>query len=192
MQKIVNIVKQKIDYYIGQKELHNNSGFKEQWYEQLMRKMGWKKYQSWCAYAAEAVWKEAYTKIGAIDVVNKLDMLFSASAVQTYKNFIKAGYPHGTIPRIGALAVWQLYKNGKPDWRGHIGVVYSTSNNFTFISGEGNTNKGKSRNGEMYNKNVHYIKEEKVRNNSLRFIGFIYLTDYLFKENMKKTSAYAY
>jgi hypothetical protein len=44
----------------------------------------------------------------------------------------------------------------------------------------------------MYNKNVHHIKKEKVRNNGLRFIGFIYLTDYLFKENMKKTSAYAY
>ena len=187
-QEIVSYTKR----LIGLEEKSGNSGFKEAWFERAMRKVGWKKYQSWCAYVAELIWIESYKKTGDEELIKKLTKLFSASAVQTYKNFVKAGYPHGTVPRKGSLVVWQLMKSGKYDWRGHIGVVTSFVDNNNFISGEGNTNKGKSRNGYVFWENKHTVDKEQEVTNGLRLIGFIHPVEYVKKGGIKKTKAYGY
>ena len=87
--------------------------------------------------------------------------------------------------------MWQVYKNGVPNWKGHIGVV-SESNLNNFKSIEGNTNKGKSRNGFIVWEHKHNILKEMSVNNGLRFIGFVYPTDYITPNNVKKTPAYSY
>lgn len=192
MQKIKKIIKSKIDLFNGQKEIRGNQGFKENWFRKIMRQAGFKKDHPWCAYAAESVWVEAYKEIGADDVVKKLRKLFSPSAVQTFKNFTKAGYLTSQIPEEGALVIWQTVKNGKYHWTGHIGVVYSKKDIDSFVSGEGNTNKGKSREGYIYWKHPHNVTQEMNRKNGLKLIGFIPLQDYVYNSGMKKSKAYGY
>lgn len=179
-----------VDYALslkGYEEKPGNSGFKEEWLEALFRKVGWKKYQSWCAYTTEIIWKYPYKEVLLADeVVARYDKLFSASAVQTYKNFYRAGYEVSKTPSLGALVVWQKYNNNSADWRGHIGVVTNFETNL-FESIEGNTNKGKSRNGFIIWENTHnnYKALFEVRT-GLRLIGFIPMQDYVFKGSNKK------
>ena len=177
---------------IGQQEKPNNSGFLNAWFEKLMLKVGWRKYDPWCAYFAELVWKYPYEKIGAKNVLKKLDRLFSPSAVQTYKNFKKAGYKTGMKPIEGALAVWQTYKNGKHHWSGHIGVVVRAMNHYEFYSVEGNTNDKGGREGYIVAKREHSVLMEQTKKDGLRFIGFVYLKDYIMQDGTKKTPAYEY
>jgi surface antigen len=192
MQKIKKIVKSKIDLFTGQEEIRGNQGFKESWFRKIMRKAGFKRDHPWCAYAAESVWVEAYKEIGAYDTIKELEKLFSPSAVQTFKNFAKAGYPISKIPEEGAIVVWQTVHNGKYHWTGHIGVVYSTRNSDNFIAGEGNTNKGKSREGYIYWKHPHNVSREMNRKNGLKLIGFIPLKHYIYENKSKKTESYGY
>lgn len=189
-------IKQEITKYadslVGLEEKAGNSGFKEAWFERQMRRRGWKMYQSWCAYVAEDIWKTPYEKIGAVDVVEELDSLFSASAAQTWNNFIKAGYPHGGFPKVGSLVIWRKYKNDEPTWMGHIGVVPEVDINM-FKAVEGNTNKGHSRNGFIVWKHT-YTDWDKMYNvtDGLRLLGFVHLKDYILNEGDKKLKAYEF
>lgn len=169
----------------GEQEIRGNKGFKSKWFQNLMMQMGWKKYQAWCAYLAEAVWKEAYATYSA-DIVKELDKLFSASAVQTYKNFKKSSKWYiSEIPVKGALAIWQTYKNGKPHWTGHIGVVEKIYSKPFITTIDGNTNYGKSREGFV----VAPVQRKMnfKQNNGLRLLGFVYPNQIIGKENKLKS-----
>jgi len=173
--------------YMNFEETPNNSGFKNKKFESMMRKMGWKKYQSWCAYFTELIWRRAYANAN-IKVDDELKRLFSASAVQTYKNFKSADYQISMKPWYGALVVWQKHKDGKQDWRGHIGIV-TKFNGDLFNSIEGNTNDGGSRNGYKVHEHVHQISLESERNYGLRLIGFVH-PKFVTYDNIKKTIGY--
>jgi hypothetical protein len=129
---------------VGQEEIRGNLGFKEERFQELMEAMGWEKGQAWCAYFGELVWKLAYSRQNGL-FVSRLDKLFSASAVTTFKNFKKAGWPvhTGKNPKPGSLVVWQTYKNGKKYWTGHVGIYVEKP----FRTIEGNTNNDGSREG---------------------------------------------
>lgn len=130
--------------YIGEKELPNNMFDPNDDFGKKMKAVGHQDGNAWCALFAELVFKEAYP-----EKFKEFDKLFSASAVQTYKNFEAAAYPINNLPHVGNLVIWQLMKDGKPQWQGHAGIVHSLKegSSWEFKSIEGNTNEAGGREG---------------------------------------------
>ena len=158
--------------YIGQEEIRGNKGFKDIEFNRLMDAVGHEKGQAWCAYFAELVWKEAYQNWDAT-LFSRLDKLFSASAVTTFRNFHKTkDFTTPRKPSPGCLAIWQKYKDGKAHWSGHIGVVDTVNKNISFTCIEGNTNEDGGREGYMVGKKNRIIDFEE-KQNALVLIGFV-------------------
>lgn len=151
--------------YLGQTEKTGNMGFNDPAFEKKMEAVGFSKGQAWCAYFAELVFKEAYS-----ERLQELDKLFSASAVQTYRNFRDASYPISNVPQPGMLAIWQMQKDGKPHWSGHAGIVVSVNSVNDFESIEGNTNDHGGREGYIVARKSRTTKKVK---NGLQVLGFI-------------------
>lgn len=152
--------------YVGMKEKPQNSGFYNPTLQAIMTKAGQKSGEAWCAYFAEAMFCEAYP-----ENESKFRKLFNAGAVQTYKNFVAAGYKPLLKPRPGDLVIWQKYTNGMAGWQGHAGIVSEVINDVEFKSIEGNT---KSNVGTREGDSV----QEKTRklvivNSGLNVLGFI-------------------
>lgn len=152
--------------YVGQKEIKGNMGFVDADFDRKMREVGFQDGHAWCAYAAELVFKEAYP-----ERFDEFDKLFSASAVQTFKNAQRLGYKISPTPIKGALVIWQKIKAGVPQWQGHAGICGNVVDGWIFESYEGNTNPAGSREGERFakknRKHLAYV------NNGLRILGFV-------------------
>lgn len=150
--------------YIGQQELPNNSGFKNSWFQNLMAKVGWQKFQSWCAYLAMEVWLECFD-----EATGKLIRKYAnGSSVQTYINFQRSKEFHvQPNPVMGALVI---FRHGNSS-QGHEGVVTGLKNgSFLFVSG--NTSEAGSREGTTV-----LEKERKLglpfNPNGLNIMGFV-------------------
>jgi len=156
---------------VGQKETPNNSGFVNKDFEKQMKEVGFSKGQAWCSYAGELIWKTAFGQDHLL--YNELDKLFSASAVQTYKNF-KASkhFKVGTVPKPGALVIWQ-YGNG---WSGHLGVVIDLLTNPSFGTVEGNTNAAGGREGIEMAQKIRKTGQP-FTTKGLNLLGFVYLPE---------------
>ena len=152
--------------YIGQTEKPGNMGFNNDEFETKMKAVGFQPTHAWCAYFTELVFKETFPQ-----KEKELDKLFSASAVQTYRNFEKAGYIIGHAPREGYLCIWQTMKNGIPQATGHAGIVGPVKDNWIFESIEGNTNDGGGREGYIVamrtRKHIADVKD------GLKVLGFV-------------------
>lgn len=152
--------------YIGQTEKPANAGFNDAEFEAKMKAVGFQPSFAWCALFAELVFKETYPA-----KAKELDKLFSASAVQTFKNFEKASYLIGHAPREGFLVIWQQMKGGVPQWQGHAGIVGKVTDNWIFESIEGNTNDGGGREGYIVAKRTRkHIADVK---DGLKVLGFV-------------------
>lgn len=153
--------------YLGQTEKAGNMGFNDGAFEEKMRAVGFQDSHAWCAYFSELVFKEA------IPDNQDLDRLFSASAVQTFENFAKAGYPVSMQPAIDTLVVWQSHKEGLPLRTGHVGVVCSVNEKDigVFESVEGNTNDKGGREGYIVARRPHRVNPGVQT--GLRILGFI-------------------
>ena len=125
--------------YIGQTEKPQNAGFTDAVFEDRMEKVGFQKGHAWCCYAAELWFKEAIPE-RAIE----FDYLFSASTLQTFRNFRDAAYPIGMVPRKDSLVIWQMMKGGLGQTTGHCGIVSEVISTWEFKSIEGNTTDRKS------------------------------------------------
>ena len=156
MKNIIEVAKS----FIGQEEKIKNSGFKNGWFEKLMRAVGFYTGAPWCAFFAKLVWKES-----GVD-----HSLISGSVYDTMMNATKAGNWH-TEPVEGALGVWILVKFRKPTKNGHIGIVVKIGNKY-FETIEGNTSKEGSREGTIVDKNNHVYNW--TNPNGLRLMGFIH------------------
>lgn len=153
--------------YIGKTEKPGNMGFNDLQFETKMIAVGFAKKQAWCSYFAELVAKEARP-----NKLKDFDKLFSASAVQTFKNFKEAKYTISKVPVLDSVVIWQNYEAGKALWTGHAGIVSNVISSSSFQAIEGNTNDGGGRDG--------YIVAEKTRStlqkkNGLNVMGFIIL-----------------
>lgn len=154
MAKQIEIAKK----YLGQKELPGNIFDPKSPLGKILIEAGQKDGEAWCCYFQEAVFVET------------LRALFSASTVQTFQNFKNAGYEITEGPRVGALVIWQSYKDGKPQWSGHAGLVTKVNSDGSFVTIEGNTTAAGSREGNSV--------QEKVRknirtDNGLNILGFV-------------------
>lgn len=166
--------------YIGLQEIKGNLGFKDERFEQLMKEVGWQKGQAWCAYFTELVWKSAYSnytnKQFVINYNKLLDKLFSAGAVKTYNNFKNSDmFEVNKTPEPGCVVIWQYYKDSKPHWSGHAGIVikvYSDDSD-KFETIEGNTNSQGGREGIEVAKKIRTLDFE-PKQRGLVLKGFIH------------------
>lgn len=163
---INNIIKNVAISYVGEQEISGNKGFLNVEFQNKMKNVGWQQSQAWCAYFAELVWKEAYKD--KPEIIKQLNILFSASATATYKNFdLDKNYKVSNKPEIGSLAVWRYGIS----WKGHIGIV-SEIHSTHFMCIEGNTNDEGGREGIEV-----AIKRRKfdftIKEKGLNLIGFV-------------------
>lgn len=156
----------------GKEEIRGNFGFKDREFERKMKAIGFKQGQSWCSYFAKLVWIYAYQQYNST-YFGELNELFNPSAVKTYRNFEKSRFITSKEPKEGALVVWQNYKNAKPHWTGHIGIVLKIDKlNNKIISIEGNTNDDGSREGYKVASKLRSV--DFSRKNGLNLLGFVY------------------
>lgn len=178
----MNFVQQEIvrvaQHYLDIKEVGaNNSGFNDKEFEQRIEAVGWNHGQAWCAYFAELVWREAYSKFDTT-IANRIGTLFSSGAVSTYQHFEKADdFTVQQTPIVGAVVIWQHYKNNKPTWMGHAGIVTS-GNSDSIHTIEGNTNKAGDREGQGVESKIRSLitVENPTR---LQLLGFIVPKDWI-------------
>ena len=159
--------------FIGKQEIRGNKGFYDPDFEKKMKEVGWLKDQAWCSYFVELIWKLAFSKIKDNELLlNRLEKLFSASAVTTYKHFLnESDIEVNKIAKKGSIVIWQNYKTGHASWTGHAGIVYDFSDE-GIISVEGNTNVDGAREGyEVCYRNRPY---NYYVNHGLRMLGFIH------------------
>jgi hypothetical protein len=166
------IVNTAYQYLFQSEQGRNNMKFIDKHFQELLEIVGWNPGDAWCALFGELVWKEAYS-LADSTVINELDKLFSASAVQTYLNFKNSGiYTVDMNPGKGALAIWQRYIDGKPQWSGHLGIVTTfDTNDKTMVTIDGNTNSKGSADGDI----VGFVTRSYVNDSGrLKFRGFVH------------------
>ena len=154
---------------IGFKEIKDNQGFINPWFDKMMRERGFEDGDAWCALFAEFIWYEVYHSTPYEKLINKL---FSKSAVETYYNFkIDGTFEIGHIAKPGAIVCWRYFKDGEKTWQGHVGIVVPeiTKDNFNSVEGNGNSFGG--REGIEV---VKKVRNYKIPDNGLRLLGFIY------------------
>lgn len=161
-EQVISIAKS----YEGEREVSGNMGFMNEDFEKKMRAVGFQDGNAWCCLFTELVFKEAIPS-----KAKELDKLFSASCVQTFKNFEKAKYPIHALPRPGYLVLWQSIKDGKPQPTGHAGIVLSLKSTWEFTSIEGNTSEKGSREGVIVAPNDRKVLKDVW--NGLKVLGFI-------------------
>lgn len=158
----VSIIKTALSFW-NEYEIEGNLGFKNPYFESLMKMTGWQRSQAWCVYFVELVLREAGFK-------EKADLL-SAGAVESWK--ICSSNPKfvaSNIPQVGDLAFWQTYQNGSGLWTGHAGIVvrpYASQ----MITIEGNTNAEGGRDGIQVALSIRMINYS--TNDGLRLLGFV-------------------
>ena len=149
--------------YVDKEEVKGNQGFKDQVFENLMKKIGWELGDAWCAYFVELAW--------FMSGISE-DDLFSGGAVKTWNNFDKSeDYTCNQIPEVGSIMIMQRYKNGLPDWRGHAGVVVAIQGG-QIVTVEGNTNSKGGREGIEVALKIRALNVD--NNHGLRMRGFIH------------------
>lgn len=151
--------------YLNQSELPGNVFDENTPIGKILHKAGQKNGEAWCSYFVEGVFREAYPEKD-----DHFSKIFSAGAVNTFHNFREVGYKTSTTPSVGSIVIWQRYKDGKPSWQGHAGIVIEVIDENRFRSIEGNTNRAGSREGDSVQ-----IKERTLthRINGLNVLGFI-------------------
>lgn len=170
IQEIRNKIVEISNTYVGIKEIGNNEDFTNHFVKHELEGVGWQEGWAYCALTGKLIWCKAYGHFDS-SIITELNKLFNPSAVKTFRNFQKSKkfrtYTNQNFEK-GDLIIWQKYINGKPDWRGHLGIVISPEQLFvkTF---EGNTNEQGSRTG-----NGFYLKDrgyDFYKDNGLRLIG---------------------
>jgi hypothetical protein len=144
---IEELIVEKAQTFIGQREKPGNMGFKVKWFDKLMRSVGFRDTHAWCVYFTELVWREAY-KDNDERKLESIKALFTGGAVRTFRRFKKD--PHYTVtdtPTTGGLLFWQLYKNGKATSMGHAAICSRSSGSHLIHSIDGNTNSKGGREG---------------------------------------------
>lgn len=153
---------------VGQTEIAGNAGFTNEEFQKLMDEVGWEPGDAWCVYFAKLVWFNMAPSWLKAKILNKV----SGSSLQTWENLKDdANFKTSAIPQAGDMAIWRVYENGNPTWKGHAGIVKRLGfGNFTTIEGNSSDN-GMGNEG--------YVVAEKTRSidftnkNGLRLIGFI-------------------
>lgn len=144
----------------GLEEIEGNAGWENEEFQKAMEQAGWHEDQAWCAFFVKMIYLKVF---GPIDYGELIHRNFTGSATETYKNcYNNSRFVTDFKNEVaGAAVIWRKWNNGKPDWRGHAGIVIEPGageigSHFKTI--EGNTDKEGTRTGG--------IVAEKVRRNN--------------------------
>jgi len=171
MSHIDEIIKQ-AKSYIGQEEIPPNLGFKDAAFQKKMLAVGFYRSASWCAFFVMVVLFGAYAD--APIILAYLKKYCSPSTHTMWLNF-KASKEviTGTLPRLGAVAIWQEGDGTN----GHTGIVIDVdADGKHFTSIEGNTNGAGGREGYRVWANVHTLGLPHSLHN-LNLLGFAYMPE---------------
>lgn len=167
---IVQVARQ----FIGTKEIGNNHGFTNPYFEVLLTKLGWVRGASWCAYSAMLKWYLYYQ--GQDTVYARIKHVLHPHVMTMWERATQSQVvTTGQIPMVGAIACWSV--GNAQEGKGHCGVVVQVNDDGTFQSVEGNTTDKNNtsaeaqRNGDGEYERVRTTKSSKGWN----FKGFIYL-----------------
>lgn len=174
-QNIVEVAKQ----FVGTKEIGNNHGFDNPYFEVLLTRLGWQRGASWCAYSAMLKWYLYYQ--GQDAVYAKIKHVLHPHVRTMWQRAVDSQViKTGQLPMIGAIACWAVgvgddrYSVNRTDGAGHCGVVVDVLPDGTFVTVEGNTSdkaKGSQNNGDGEYEKVRNMKSSP----KWKLLGFIYL-----------------
>lgn len=154
--------------YVGKKEKPGNTGFIDSEMEKDMKAVGWQNGHSWCEYFIEMIAWRAYP-----ERIQELRGHFVPSAVNSYRNLLRAGYKASLTPEVGSFMFMQRMKDGIAQWQGHCGIVSEVISETKFKSIEGNTNSAGSREGDSVQEKTRQVISNVE--DGLKVIGFIKL-----------------
>jgi len=159
---------------IGQEEIKGNQGFKDPLFQQRMEAVGFQLGNAWCALFCELIWEESYQNWDAT-MFGRLKKLFSASAVTTFRNFQKAkDFIVNRKFEPGCLCVWQVWKDGKAHWTGHIAIGIKENKKLNQITTiDGNTNDAGGREGYVVAEKTRIVNFNPIQNGKV-LLGFIH------------------
>lgn len=158
-----NQIKSIAESYLGQMEISGNRGFVDKNFERKMRSVGFYTGAPWCLFFCRLVWKEAGVKISRI----------SGSSLKTMEMATRDKNWH-TAPKVGAIAIFRTFSNGKPQSNGHGAIVVSVGDG-VYSTVDGNTTDKGGREGIMVAvRNRHLNADSWKKNNGLRLMGFVY------------------
>lgn len=165
--------------FIGEKEKPNNGGFYNEELQKMMTEAGHRKGEAWCCYLMEALFVKAYPERESV-----FRLFFSGSCVQTFRNMrdgvktknglVKSPFTISQKPVVGALVLWQKYKDGQPTGLGHAALCYEATTETIFRTLEGNTNRDGSREGTMI---LPKVRSTAWQQNGLNVMGFVIIND---------------
>ncbi len=164
--EVNDLILQYAKRHIGLEEKPGNTGWHDQLFQERMANLaGWQVGQAYCVYFTELVWRTVYRQLD-MDSDEDLKKLFSPSATQTWQNFQDSPRWMTTKDPIkGALVFFQWYKNGKPKWQGHGGIVHHPINSAYAQNIEAN-----------YNDKIADVKRKKnfYETEGLIMLGFVW------------------
>jgi len=156
--------------WVGQQENKGNMGFKDKEFDELMRAVGFKDTQAWCAYFAKLVWLTAHVQAPK-ETRKMINAIMNGGSVASYNSFVNSDFLVNETAKEGAAVYWQKYRNGKATWMGHAGIVVQVFDN-SFVSVEGNTNPNGGREGYIVAKQGRRMNFHTT--NGLRLLGFVH------------------
>ncbi len=135
----------------GLKETPGNMGWEAEEFQKAMEQAGWEEGQAWCAYFVKMIY---YKLFGSSRYGEEVLENFTGSATQTFKNCKTSPYFSTDVKNeiAGSVVIWRKWNDGKPDWRGHAGIVIDAGageRGSHFRTIEGNTDKKGTRTGGM-------------------------------------------
>lgn len=142
---IVNFFQQRA--FVGIKEIGKNKAFSDALFEQMMKDVGWRSGEAWCAALVKAVYMACFPfdrdwlskNLGKGAYINFKTVIGLNSVGD--KKYIAIRQPD---PRVGDIACWQ---NGNTEF-GHTGIVSEVITNTSIMCIEGNTSQAGVRDGD--------------------------------------------
>ena len=155
--------------FIGQEELTGNIGFRSETLQRLMEQIKWRRGDAWCVYFVKMLWYNMAPRAYRPVILSKV----SGNSQQTLKNLSedKSGiFKISKFPKKGSMVIWQYFKNGVGQWKGHAGIVTRIEPK-CFYTIEGNTNISGGSEGYIVGEKER--KYDFVNNDGLRLRAFI-------------------
>jgi len=175
MESLTGCVKSYAFGSLEQKEIKGNQGFEDPVFDADMRKYSdFQNGYPWCICHSQYCWNKSFEdfKVDAA-IVKSFNDLCTAGVVRSWRHFKDSDdWITSTVPKEGAIAFFQTYKDGKPKTTGHAGIVDSFNYKYLNLF-EGNTDSEGGREG------IEVAKKKRRKDfhveNGLRLLGFLYL-----------------
>lgn len=147
-----------------------NKGFTDAAFQAMMKEVGWKSGEAWCAYYVKVVLMQFYSFDR--DYVNKV---FTGSAAGNFyavrnlnaRNDKRYILVTSDDPQVGDVVVWGVIG------RGHTGIVTEVINKNSIRSIEGNTSLAGAREGDGVRTLRRSVKVGSNSSEGLKLLGYI-------------------